>query len=290
LLPRFSQAYDDLPGLAFNHAISQVLLGQETLWVDTTDDVCRFGLLPPGDAGRKVLVIDGQSKTLTQLPSPRAEEHELILRGRVDATHFNEPLTMVVEAKTRGYPDYELRAVAREIKQHGTSAPLLSAKLHPFAGVFVLERQTASQVAELEENFSCHTEGLWFGGASQVPNKWLLRSPIWLPKQWESALHRRKSTLFLNEGYPLILDQEFEFALPARTQVEAVPALQQNQSWPLRWRAEWARVGDDKLSAKFRAELARGELSVSETADFQKQLRGLLGALNTGVALVAAPQ
>src|SRR5438132_86585 len=39
LLPRFSQAYDNLPGLAFNHAISQVLLEGELLWVDTTDDV-----------------------------------------------------------------------------------------------------------------------------------------------------------------------------------------------------------------------------------------------------------
>ena len=68
LLPRFSQAYDNVPGLAFNHAISQVLLGGEPLWVDTTDDVCRFGLLPPGDPGRKVLVIDGKSSTLAQLP------------------------------------------------------------------------------------------------------------------------------------------------------------------------------------------------------------------------------
>src|SRR5205823_4575062 len=38
LVPRFSQAYDSIPGLAFNHAISRVSLGDSTLWVDTTDD------------------------------------------------------------------------------------------------------------------------------------------------------------------------------------------------------------------------------------------------------------
>jgi len=74
LVPRFSQAHEAIPGLAFNHAISCVKLGAETLWADTTDDVCRFGLLPPGDPGRKVLVIDGQTSTLTQLPPPAAKE------------------------------------------------------------------------------------------------------------------------------------------------------------------------------------------------------------------------
>ena len=43
LVPRFSQAYEDLPGFAFNHAIAAVELAGKTLWVDTTDDVCRFG-------------------------------------------------------------------------------------------------------------------------------------------------------------------------------------------------------------------------------------------------------
>src|SRR3984957_18259596 len=75
LVPRFMQAYDALPGLAFNHAISRVTLTNETIWVDTTDDTCPFGLLPPGDPGRRVLVVDGQSKTLSQLPAPTADAH-----------------------------------------------------------------------------------------------------------------------------------------------------------------------------------------------------------------------
>ena len=86
LVPRFSQAHDDLPGLSFNHAISQVNFGGGTVWVDTTDDVCRFGLLPPGDPGRKVLVIDGHTQALTQLPSTEPKDHVLRVRGEVDST------------------------------------------------------------------------------------------------------------------------------------------------------------------------------------------------------------
>src|SRR5262249_32442904 len=81
LVPRFSQAYQNVPGLPFNHAISGVNLGSEIVYVDTTDEVCRFGLLPPGDPGRNVLVLDGTNGTLTELPLPESKEHRLELKG-----------------------------------------------------------------------------------------------------------------------------------------------------------------------------------------------------------------
>src|SRR5262249_14989799 len=92
LVPRFSQAHQGLPGLSFNHAISRVKLASETVWVDTTDDVCRFGMLPPGDPGRNVLVIGPETAGLTQLPAPDPKEHRLKLRGEVDCTGPNAGL------------------------------------------------------------------------------------------------------------------------------------------------------------------------------------------------------
>ena len=89
----------------------------------------------------------------------------------------------------------------------------------------------------------------------------LLRAPFWLPKEWDLALHRRKAGLYLNQGYPLTLEEEFEFALPAKAQPAVLPGVSENSSAPLRWRVEWTKIGDDKLSARMRAELARGELS-----------------------------
>ena len=102
LVPRFSQAHEGIPGLSFNHAISRVTLGGETVWVDTTDDVCRFGMLPPGDPGRKVLVIDGGTNALTQLPAPDPREHVLKVRGEVDCSGPMDALPVKLNATAPG--------------------------------------------------------------------------------------------------------------------------------------------------------------------------------------------
>ena len=90
-------------------------------------------------------------------------------------------------------------------------------------------------------------------------------------------------------GYPLTLEEEFEFALPAKAQPAVLPGVRENSTAPLRWRVEWAKLGDDKLVARLRAELAQGELTAAETPVVQKQLRELLAALAAGASLPAAP-
>jgi len=236
-----------------------------------------------------VLVIDGSADALAQLPQPQARDHELKLEGKVDCRKPAEPLTVGLRVRTRGYPDYEFRAAAREINAHGASLPLLAAKLQPIAGSFAMEHQTATRVSALDEDFSCAAEGTWIGGASRNAGKWLLHPPFWIPKEWQAALHHRTNPLFLNDGYPLALDQEFQFTLPPKAEQEPLPGVSQNRAGPLQWRAEWVKLGDDKLSAKFHAELARGELSLAETAEFQKQLRELLAALSSGVSISVPP-
>jgi hypothetical protein len=289
LVPRFSQAHEDLPGLSFNHAISQVKLGGETVWVDTTDDVCRFGMLPPGDPGRRVLVIDGRTNALTQLPSAEPSEHVLKVRGEVDCAGPMDALPVKLNAKASGYPDYELRTAARETKEHALTLPLRAAQFRPAAGSFALETQSATSVAALDEDFAWHATGNCVGLLSMAGGSRLLRAPFWLPKEWDLALHRRKAGLYLNQGYPLTLEEEFEFTLPADAQPAVLPGVSENKSAPLRWRIEWTKIGNDKLSARMRAELAGGELSVAETPALQKRLRELLAAVAGGADLAAPP-
>jgi transglutaminase-like putative cysteine protease len=288
LLPRFSQAYDHLPGLAFNHAISQVRLEGKTVWVDTTDDVCRFGLLPPGDPGRKVLVIDG-STNLVELPLPVVGEHQLKIKALIDCTKPQEPLPIRFEAKTTGYADYELRNAAQENSHVAASFPLLSRILHPLSGVFALERQNGTRVSALEENFSCQAEGAWIGGVSANARQSLLRSPFWIPNQWNLALHHRKNPLFLNEGYPLMIEEEFVFTLPPESRVDLLPRARQNKEGPLRWKSEWTKEPENKLTARFHAELESGELSAAATLEFQRQLRILFATLSDGAIFSTSP-
>jgi hypothetical protein len=296
LVPRFSQAHDAVPGFAFNHAISRVTLPAETLWVDTTDDVCRFGMLPPGDPGRNVLVIASGTNTLTQLPKPAPAEHLLRLNGEINCGLHDDAPATTLNVVASGYPDYELRSTARESRDHNSSLPLLSARFRPSAGSFALEKQSSTSVAALDENFSWQAEGAWIGIVSsaailaapkpdeggQVEKGTVrdLRAPFWLPKEWDAALHHRSSGLFLNQGYPLTLDEHLVFSFPAALPSRKLPAKSENQLPPLRWRVEWAQGAEAKVSAKLRAELVQGELSFSETIQFQQQLRALLAALS----------
>ncbi len=289
LVPRFSQAHDDIPGLAFNHAISRVALGTETVWVDTTDDICRFGLLPPGDPGRKVLVIDGETRALTPLPLPKPRENQLKLHGEAKCSSPAEAVPVTLSVTALGFPDYELRAVARETREQNSSLPLLAAWFRPAAGAFGLEKQSATAVSALSENFSWQAEGKYVGAFVAAGGQWRLHSPFWLPKEWDLALHRRQTALFLNQGYPLALEEEFEWALPAQAQLAWLPEARENQAEPLRWSIEWKRAGENKLTARLSVELVRGELSLAETPVLQSQLRDLLGALAAGASLTPPP-
>jgi hypothetical protein len=296
LVPRFRQAYDALPGLAFNHAISRVILPDETLWVDTTDDVCRFGMLPPGDSGRKVLVIAERTNSLTQLPAPQPNGHKLTVRAEIDCSHPSGGLPATFEAVASGYPDYELRESAREAKEHAGAVPFLSARYRLSAGSFALEMQTASSVAALDQDFTWRAQGSLIGACSYLPNESTnsdratrhtqqasIRPSFWLPKEWDLALHRRKSALFLNQGYPLTLDEQLELTLPSGAQVVGLPGPAGGAQVPLKWKLEWTKVGNTKLRAVLRAELSRGELSAAETSSLQRELRALITAANAGI-------
>jgi hypothetical protein len=279
LVPRFSQAHDEVPGFAFNHAISCVSIAGKPMWIDTTDDVCRFGMLPPGDPGRKVLLIDGKTAALTPLPSPSLQEHQLKLHAELTWPEPKAPFPTSVSAIASGYVDYALRTAGRDIKELGQSVPLLHARFRPSCGAFSLEKQTATAISALDENFTWQADGGWHGLAARKENQWTLLAPFWLPKEWDQALHRRTSPLFLNQGYPLSLEQEIEFSLPPGGEPVGLPGVEENKADPLRWRVQWTRMADGKLKTSFRAELLRGELDSAESPLFQKQFSQLLEAL-----------
>ena len=289
LVPRFSQAHEDIPGLAFNHAISRATINGQALWVDTTDDVCRFGLLPPGDPGRNVLVIDGQTSVLTSLPAPRAEDNRLELKGRATCSGFGQATEMSLSAAAFGYPDYELRNAAQESRQRRGALPLLNYRYRPAAGTFALGKQTATAVSALQETFSWQAEGTCVGLSSRSGAAGVLHSPFWLPKEWDAALQERESPLYLNQGYPLMLEEQFEIGLPASTKATDLPPSSESQEGPLRWRLEWTKVGDDKVQARFHAEVQQGELSEADTKQFQQQLRELLAQLGADASFSLKP-
>lgn len=241
LVPRFSQAHEALPGFAFNHAISRVTLPGQTLWIDTTDDTCPFGLLPPGDPGRRVLVIASNITSLAQLPAPIPAAHTLTLRITAGG----------IEASATGFCDYDWRAVASELVELRTTMPLIAARFRPTSGVFAMSKQSFTPVAALDENFTWHAEGAMVAASGAT---------FWLPREWDAALHARRSPLFLNHGYPMTLDETIDGAKPL--------PVSENTEPPLRWKVQ---------SGTLHVELAGGD--EIDSAKFQRQYRALLNAL-----------
>jgi hypothetical protein len=289
LVPRFSQAHEATPGLAFNHAISRVRLGSDVIWADTTDDVCRFGLLPPGDPGRKVLVVDGGPAGLTELPRPDPAGHKIELKARIEAG-AGGAFTASIEARTSGYADYELRGAARAVGGPRSARPVLAASLRPVAGLFAMTRQTFTAVAALSEEFRWRGEGTFEGLAAPLPSGDLasLRLPFWVPREWDLALHRRSAPLFLNQGYPVTLEELIEVMLPAGVGNVALPASAAQEAGPLRWRIDWSRTSDRVVAGRLHAEVSTGELTWDETLAFQGQLRHLEAALAAGATYAPA--
>jgi transglutaminase-like putative cysteine protease len=287
LVPRFGRAHPALPALAFNHALSRVSLGRETYWADTTDEVCRFGLLPPGDAGRLVLVIDEKSAGLTQLPLPVPSEHQFKLRGRLGCSTAPEGSPVNLSVSASGYCDYQLRACAQAAREQKTTRPLLAVRFRPVAGAFELARQEFTAASALGEDFGCEASGRSVGVVSPAAGRWLVRAPFWLPKEWDLALARRKTPLWFNEGYPLSLDEEFAVQLlPGARDLELPPA-RENKEPPLRWRIEWAKANGAAVVARLRVELVCGELTEEQTPPCQQQLRTLLAGLAAGASFAA---
>jgi hypothetical protein len=280
LVPRFAQAYDAVPGVGFNHAISRVRMASGVVWADTTDEVARFGLLPPGDPGRKVLVVDGSATGLVELPAPAPMAHRLELVTRVGAES-----QVTLEATASGIADYALRQAARASASEAATRPVLAELLRPTAGTFALRRQQHSAPGALTTDFTWKAEGRFPGLVETLPaGTGLVRAPFWLPVEWDLAAHPRRSRLFLNQGYPLVLHQEVEISLPMDHDV-ALPLAQEQTGGPLRFRTAWARPTPERLRATLDVELPRGEMDGGDTAAFPSALERLRQALASSAVL-----
>jgi transglutaminase-like putative cysteine protease len=276
LVPRFGQAYESLPGFAFNHAISRVSLGGESLWLDTTDDVCRFGTLPPGDPGRRVLVIDGSDK-LAQLPRPLAKDNAFNIAIELDASDPGAAQA-TIRAQATGYADYALRAAARRMHKR-SPVPLLSSALRLANGSFALQSQQFTSPSDLENNFQVEMTGTAIGICALDTTNGFVRSPLLIPAEWTIALHSRRQPLFLNDGYPLLVSEGAEIKLPRNVRAELPPDTK-NEQGPLRWSVSWSRSSDKALMVALDCELAKSDLSMAETTQFQRQVRELFTVLS----------
>jgi hypothetical protein len=231
-----------------------------------------------------VLVIDGRAKVLTKLPASESHQNQVTISGRLKSIEGND-WRAELDAVGTGYGDYQLRDLAQAAPGQTGGMALLAARFRPTTGSYALETQRATVVSDLQRDFSWHGEGTCLGLSTVHDGKCVLHAPFWIPKEWDLALSRRTAPLFLNEGFAWTLEERFEVAVPADLQAVSFPAMDENRDGPLRWSVRWEKNGDGGVAACLRVELAQAELTLSETARFQQQLRRLLSALGSDVVL-----
>ncbi len=254
LVPRFRQADESVPGLAFNHAISKVLVGDQTLWLDPTDDVCPFGMLPPGDAGRNVLVIDGSTR-LERLPDPDPDNH----RVKIEISQTGH-----IELTALGYPGYAFREAARRARSYGGTLPVPDAAgWEAPAAVVNFSNESNSPPSQLEGPFR------WSAETGILPAHAVC---FLLPKEWRLTLQRRTQPLELNAGYPLVLEERM-----ARPRTEP-PPLAEIKTGPLRWRIEWKQKGDLNIGT-LDLTLPQAFIAAEDVPEFQRSLAALYEAI-----------
>ena len=168
LAPRFAEALDAVPGAAFNHAISHVNLHGQSLWLDSTDDICRFGLLPPGDPGRNVLLIQDKEQGLRTLPVPAAADSTLTLTSDLALGGDGGQLSGKSEARATGSMDYALRMGARQTGSRRHSSDVLAGLLRPDAGAQTLANQSFTNPGDLGQDFAWSADSVWEGLVSKV--------------------------------------------------------------------------------------------------------------------------
>jgi hypothetical protein len=286
LVPRFSQAYADLPGFAFNHAIAQVELADKTLWLDSTDDVCRFGLLPPGDPGREVLVVDNKINALTALPVSQAKDNLFSVESTVNlAKDAGRTAQVEVHASGIGFADYLLRASAQAAGSHQV-VPLLATQFSATSGTFIPTRQEATAVDDLAQNFSWKADGSWDGLLSKLPQSSteLLRLPGWIPQEWRVAGLPRSNPLHLDEGYPMEMVQTWHIHLAPGSSGLKLPAPQSDAGPQLSWNLVWKATGPSDVTAKLEMTLAQADLDQKEIGGFQASWHHLQEILQDGIS------
>lgn len=110
--------YEEVPTpLVDNHMIAALILPDDTLFLDATDNTLAFGFPSSFIQGKQALVADGPSYRLIEVPEIRADQNRMEERAVV---HWNgRQLEGQGRSSWSGYPAFEMRRRLGEVRPDG---------------------------------------------------------------------------------------------------------------------------------------------------------------------------
>jgi len=94
---------------SFNHEIAAIERGNKYIFLDTTDDVVPFGELPPGDQGRKVLIVKNKKAIIAETP---------VFPPNSNIEGFNGEFTVNENGSLEGTLQFIYKGVYAEFERH----------------------------------------------------------------------------------------------------------------------------------------------------------------------------
>ncbi|MGH9777955.1 MAG: tetratricopeptide repeat protein [Candidatus Acidiferrales bacterium] len=136
----------------FNHVISVVPLGEDWIWLDTTQEVAPLGFLPRVLRGKKALLVQAGESRLLEIPEDSSidDAQRTLLKGEVDA---KGTLSAHLRYETRGQYEVRWRTVFRRANREAIDFAL---KLNRPYSFWNAETQpaTSSDPLELSQPFT----------------------------------------------------------------------------------------------------------------------------------------
>ena len=273
---------ESLPGLgAFDHAIV-VVPGEPPLWIDPTDPYARPGELPDGDQGRLALIASPTATGLTRTPEATAADN-LEVETREFHLAAQGPARVVEVTEYRGAAERWLRAVYAAADREK-----LRASLSEYAAETYLAKKLAdltfSPPDQLAQPFQLKLQIEEAGrGVSDVrhaavallPGDLLRRLPSDLTAAPEEDEAKREHDYRFT--MPHTVELRYRVVPPAGFAPGELPAGGEQALGTAKLTRDYAALPNGEVTALWRFDSGKRQLSPAELADLRQALRELAG-------------
>jgi transglutaminase-like putative cysteine protease len=205
LVRRAAPFTEEMPGCHFNHAIMAVERPEGLVWLDPTDEVCPYGMLPPGDAGQRALLVTGETAAFHTVPAFH-DGYDRETRCEADLTLAADRQTArgTVRLAFAGMQDYQWRTRLRHLPAGEFRRALAARAREVWPGVAV-EAVEWTAPRSLAEPLRAE---LTITLPAADPASGAIRMPgPWLPLAGELDAWPRRTPQAVNGGYPLAFRQ-----------------------------------------------------------------------------------
>ncbi len=209
--------HEDFPSNQFNHAILCVPVGNDTLWLECTNQTIPFGYIGTFSDDRKVLVTSDSGGILVRTKRYPGEENKQITNGVVSISTDGNA-TATVKTNYKGLLYDKVYPVLQMDKTDQTNFVISQIKIPSYSLVNYSYQEEKNIIPEIHEvsNLKLNNYGTLIGGKIIFKTNLMTRL-----ERLPSRTKERKSEIIIRRPY--IIVDTITFILPKGYKIEQLP-------------------------------------------------------------------